>query len=235
MTPNKRSLSLVVTALASSAFLLAPRADATVSIAATFDEKVEHADAIVLGKVVRQESKLDEARGMILTYTTLQIEKTLKGGAPQQVTIVTPGGKVGDLQQTTIGVPTFEEGKDNVVFVRNTKSGPTVLYFDQGAYDVVRSGSERVVKPVATDAVHVDMQRGVAAAPEEPRELRTFETAVRGAHARARHNRMELLERQRRNLEAQTTIGAMVAENKWLIVLTALGIVLAAVQFIRRS
>ncbi|HEX6179042.1 MAG TPA: hypothetical protein VF057_11835 [Thermoanaerobaculia bacterium] len=232
MTPNKLSLSLAAAVLAGFAFV--PRASATVSVAATFDEKVEKADAIVLGRVVRQESRLDESRGMILTYTTLQIEKTLKGGAPKEVTIVTPGGKVGDLQQTTIGVPSFERGSENVVFVRNTKSGPTVLFFDQGAYDVVSERGEKVVRPVASDAVHIDEQRGMAVAREHPRALRDFESAVRTSVARARQNRMDVLERQRQKLESQTSITALLAENKWLIFAAALGIALAAIQFIRR-
>jgi hypothetical protein len=211
-----------------------PQAGATVSIAASFDEKVEKADAIVVGKVIRQESRFDESRGMILTWTTFQVEKTLKGGAPAEVTIVTPGGRVGDLQQTTIGVPTFQRGAENVVFVKNTRSGPTVLFFDQGAYEVVSLKGEKIVKPVATDAVRLDEQRGVAVAPEHPRPLRDFEGAVRGAERRARQNRMDVLERQRHTLEEQTSISAHIAENKWLIVLTALGLALAAIQFIRR-
>lgn len=235
MTPNKLQLLLAAAAVLAVSTVTPRPASATISIAASFDEKVENADAVVLGKVVRQESRFDESRGMILTYTTFRVEKTLKGGAPAEVTVVTPGGKVGDLQQTTIGVPTFEQGAENVVFVRNTRSGPTVLYFDQGAYDVVAERGEKIVRPVATEAVHLDTQRGIAASPEQPRALREFEAAVRSSHARARQNRMNLLERQRRQLEEQTSIVAVLAENKWLVVLTALGLAIAAVQFLRRT
>src|SRR5688500_1966982 len=175
MTPNKQSLSLAAALLAGSALFAVPRAEATVTLAASFDEKVENAQAIVLGKVLKTESRYDEQKRFILTYTTFEVEKAIKGGTPQQVTLVTPGGKVGDVQQTTVGVPSFHEGDEKIVFLRNTQRGPTVLFFDQGAYEVQRERGERIIRPVATEAVRIDEQRGMAVAPETPRTLREFE------------------------------------------------------------
>ena len=234
MTPNKRSLPLAAALLAGSALIAVPRADATVSIAATFDEKVEHAAAIVHGRVVKQEARFDEEKKFILTYTTFEVAKTLKGGTPNLVTVVTPGGRVGDVQMTTIGVPQFREGSENVVFLKNTRRGPTVLYFDQGAYDVVSERGEKMVRPVATDAVKIDEQRGMAVAPEAPRTLREFETAVGAAERRVRHNRMEMLEKQRQAQEV-TSIWTTLDENKWLVFIALLGVALASVKFLRRS
>jgi hypothetical protein len=234
MTPNKRSLSLAAALLAGSALVAVPRAGATVSIAATFDEKVEHAAAIVHGRVVKQEARFDDERKLILTYTTFEVQKTLKGGTPNLVTIVTPGGRVGDVQMTTIGVPQFREGSENVVFLKNTKRGPTVLYFDQGAYDVITERGEKMVRPVATDAVKIDDQRGLAVAPEQLRTMREFETAVSAAERRVRHNRMEMLEKQRRAQEV-TSIWTTLDENKWLVFIALLGVALASVKFLRRS
>ena len=235
MTPNKIAFPMAAAVLAGSAFLAAPNASATVTIAASFQEKVEKADAIVLGRVMRQETRFDDEKRFILTYTTFQVEKAFKGGVPPEVTIVTPGGRIGELQQTTVGVPEFERGDENVVFVGNTRRGPTVLWFDQGAYDVVREGGERIVRPVATEAVHLDAQRGIAAAPEPARTLREFEAAVQRAEQRTRQQRMDLLEQDRRRVREEASVWRTIERNKWLVLFAALGAIMATLHFIRRS
>ena len=230
MTTNNRAISLAGLLLA---LVVMPRAGATLTKAATFDEKVSNSAAIVLGHVVRQESKWDDQHRWILTYTTLQIEKAFKGVPGQQeITIVTPGGRVGDVNQATVGVPDFAEGTDHVLFVRNSSVGPTVLYFDQGAYDVAKNGSERVVQPVASDAVQIDTQRGMAVAAEEPRTLPEFERAVQASERRAGVNRMEMIRRQQQAL--QPSLGATLSRYKYLVAIALLGIALASWQFIRR-
>src|SRR4051812_15750434 len=176
MTPKTRRLSLgLATVLA-----LAPlTAQATLSRAMSFDDKVEHAASIVVGRCVGQQAQWDANHKLILTYSTFRVEKTLKGMPAQEVTVVTPGGVVGTIAQDVIGVPRFHEGDDHVIFVRNTNSGPTVLYFEQGAYQVVDEGNERMVKPLVSSAVLMDTQRGIAVAPESPRTLSDFEGRVR--------------------------------------------------------
>jgi len=236
MTANNRSISLATLLLAGAAVLTVPRADASLSEAATFDEKVNNAQAIVVGKVVKQESRFSDDRRQILTYTTFKVEKSLKGGTPQEVTIVTPGGKVGDVTQTTIGVPVFDEGTENVIFVRDTKVGPTVLYFDQGAYDLVKDDrGERLVIPVASDAVRVDTQRGVVVASEGPVSLRTFEGAIRAAEGRARHNRMAVMQNRQLKNQRKPSIWNDIADNAWIIAVAVLGTIVATIPLIKRS
>ena len=237
MTPNNRSFPLAAVVLTVAAVLAVPAARATIYEAATFDEKVSNAQAIVVGKVVRQESRFNDDRTQILTYTTFRVEKTLKGGVAQEVTIVTPGGKVGDVQQTTVGVPVCDEGSENVVFVRDTKAGPTVLYFDQGAYDVTKDDrGDKVVVPVTSDAVRIDTQRGVAVPAEEPVTMRQFEGAVRAAMERSgRFNRMATLEQQKRGQKPEkASIWSDLAENVWIIAVAVLGTILATIPLIKR-
>src|SRR5882724_5002443 len=177
MTPNNR-----LTALAAALVLLAvPAAHAAIAVAASFDDKVDNAAAIILGKCIRTESKYDPSGRWIVTYSTFAVEKSFKGDTAGEVTLVTPGGSVGNVHQSTVGVPAFREGDEHVVFVKNTRLGPTVLYFDQGTYDITTDAhGERVVAPVPTDLVTIDTQRGMAAAPADtPRTLRQFEDAVR--------------------------------------------------------
>lgn len=230
-------MPLAAAVLTVAAICAVPAARATIYEAATFDEKVNAAQAIVVGKVIKRESRFNADRSQILTYTTFRVEKTLKGGVPQEVTIVTPGGKVGDTQQTTVGVPVFDEGSENVVFVRDTKAGPTVLYFDQGAYDVVKDDrGDRLVVPVTSDAVRIDTQRGVAVPAEEPVSLKQFEGAVRAATERGgRFNRMATLDRQQRGQKPEkASIWNDLAENVWIIAVAVLGTILATIPLIKR-
>lgn len=229
MTPEIRRASLVLVAL----LALAPRpAQATIARAIEFDAKVENASAIVLGRVVAQESRWDEARNWILTYSTFEIEKTIKGAPAQRITIVTPGGTVGTIAQNVVGIPRFQQGDEHVIFVRNSRVGPTVLYFDQGAYRVAREGNDRVVTPLVSNAVLVDTQRGTAVAPEHPRSLREFEGRVRDTMRKREAIRMKMLEQSKRE---QASLWNQIQRNRLLVALALIGVALATWQVVKRS
>ncbi|HEY0155794.1 MAG TPA: hypothetical protein VGF28_00730 [Thermoanaerobaculia bacterium] len=205
-------------------------AEATIARAMQFDDKVENAAAIVVGKVVAQQSRWDESGRRILTYSTIQVEKTLKGAQAPQTTIVTPGGVVGDIAQEYVGIPRFAVGEEHVLFTRNAKAGPTVLYFDQGAYRVERNDrGERIVHPLVTSAVLMDTQRGMAVAPEQPRTLTAFESQVRESSRRIEAVRMKMIEQQR----AEASFWGQIQRNKLLVILALMGVLLATWQFFR--
>jgi hypothetical protein len=219
--------------LALAASLVAVDADATLQRAVRFDDKVDQAAAIVLGKVVRTRSQWDPSHRWILTYSTLTVEQTLKGTAPAEVTLVTPGGTVGDVNQSTIGIRPFREGDENVVFIKNTSAGPTVLYFDQGAYDVrTDDHGDKVVAPVATDAVQIDTQRG-AVESEHPRVLRDFAREVHESLERTRANKMDMM-RERQQRQQQASFVDTVLKYKLLVALALIGALLATSHFFRR-
>lgn len=231
MTANNR-LGIAAAVMAAALFAT-PRADATLARAIDFDTKVTDSQSIILGECTGSESRFDASHRWILTYTTFRVEKALKGPSVQEITLVTPGGQVGDLHQATIGIPVFEKGDQNVVFVKSTALGPTVAFFDQGTYQVTREGNERIVTPVPSSAVYVDEQRGMAVAAEQPRTLAQFETEVRRAE-RAALQRMEIIrERQRQQAEARS-LSSIILRNKALIALAILGAALATWQFLRR-
>jgi hypothetical protein len=221
--PRKAALALAV--------VLAIPAQATLMRAMPFDDKVEHAASIVLGKCVATHSQWDSEHRFILTYSTFQIEDTMKGASAAQVTIVTPGGTVGNLQQDTIGVPSFREGEENIVFTKATNLGPTVLYFDQGTYDVnPDEHGEKMVTPRPTGAVLVDTQRGAAYEPEHARTLGEFHRAVRESMDRTRAEKMEMIRAQKQ----QQSIAGILGHYKLLIALTLIGIAVATWQLMRR-
>lgn len=229
MTTN----NLFKAAVATAAFLLSgPAAEATLMRAVPFDEKVEKSAAILVGKCLKTESRWDAAKSRIYTYSTFKVEKAIKGGqrASEEVVLVTPGGNVDGVYQDAVGVPSFAEGEDSVVFVRNSNEGPTVAYLEQGAYDIVQQGNERVVTPVATEAVHIDTQRGVAVAGESARPLRSFEGEVRAAEKRVLQ-RMQVVEQEKRD---QASLWGAVKRNYLLVALALAGAALATWQLLRK-
>jgi hypothetical protein len=234
MTPNNRPAAIAV-AIAVSLALTVPAAQAAIASVASFDEKVDNAAAIILGRCTRTESKFDPSGRWILTYSTFAIEKSLKGVTAGELTLVTPGGSVGSLHQSSVGIPAFREGDEHVIFVKNTRLGPTVLYFDQGAYEVrTDERGERIVAPVPTNLVKIDEQRGMAVAPnDEPRTLRQFESAIHESMRTAAERRQKMMATPPVKPRA-TSIVSTLADNKLLLVLALTGLALAAWQLRRR-
>jgi hypothetical protein len=234
MTPNNRFAAFALSLVLGSGAVVSARA--SIATAASFDEKVDNAAAIVLGKCVRNESKWDPSGRWIVTYSTFQVESTIKGAPAQEVTVVVPGGTVGGVHQSSVGLPAFTEGAENVLFIRNSKLGPTVLYFEQGAYDVTTDErGDKVIAPVASDAVHLDTQRGTAVPAEAPRTLRQFKSDVDRSvqSSMERKARMELV--RGRQQKDSSTLSAMIMNNKLIIGALLVGLALATWQYLRRT
>src|ERR1043166_7210364 len=224
---------LLLRAITLAVSLAATDAHATLQRAVAFDDKVDQAVAIVLGKVVRTHSQWDPSHRWILTYSTFTVEQTMKGTEPPEVTVVTPGGTVGNVVQSTIGIRPFHEGDENVIFIKNTAAGQTILYFDQGAYDVRDDHGEKMVAPVATEAVHVDTQRGAIVEPEHPRTLRDFARDVHDSMERTRANKMALVRDQQRQKQQEVSFTETLSKYKLLIALALIGTLLATSHFFR--
>ncbi len=213
---------------------LAANAHATVVEPATFEEKVGNAASVVLGKVVRTEAKWDPAHRWILTYSTFAVEKTMKGTPAPEMTVVTPGGTVGDIHQDTIGVPQFSVGSEHVVFVKDTRIGPTVLYFDQGTYDVTADDrGRRMIVPLETGAVKMSNENTRVSQAESPRTIEAFERAVRDTQGGIKQ-KVEMDMVRGRDAE-QTSIVAILMRNRALVALALAGLAFATWQLMRRS
>jgi len=71
------------------------------------------ADYIIEGTVEKVESRWNQEKTGIFTYTEMTIEKYVKGApfAENKIQIVTPGGTVGEISQWVEDQPIFHEGK----------------------------------------------------------------------------------------------------------------------------
>ena len=236
MTANKRA-SAVLAAVA--ACVLAIPAQATIARAVSFNEKVAQADSIILGKCATTRSDWDASHRWIVTYSTFQIEKALKGQPLNEITLVTPGGQVGTLHQGTVGIPEFHAGESNVLFVQQTAFGPTVAFADQGAYQVTTDskGTRVVIPQRSPDVVRIDTQRGVAVDNSEldgVRSLDQFEHDVQDSLRRAAQRQQASVIAPAKH-EERGSLVEFFTKNRVIIVLAGMGIAFAAWQlFLRR-
>jgi hypothetical protein len=221
---------------AAALFLLALPLHASVAPAIPFEDKVRNADAIVLGRCVATESAWDPTGRWILTRSTFQVEKALKGAAVPAVTVVTPGGQVGTLRQETVGVPRFERGSENVLFVKNSSVGPTVLYMEQGAYQVEERDGQKTVQPAAAGLVLVDNQTGRAIGGESVRSFREFEGEVRRVleRDRERPQRYDVAApKQPQKKTPGAELGDLAKRYRFVIALAVLAIALSTYLIIK--
>jgi hypothetical protein len=235
MTANNRRVLL--TALLVAAVLATPfRAGATLVRSVSFDDKVGNAEAILLGRCTATRTGWDPEHRWILTYATFAVEESMKGAPIREVTVAIPGGSIDGVHQSSVGITPFEKGDERVLFVKNTRVGPTVLYFDQGAYSITKSDKgERLIIPAVSESVRVDSQRGMAVPVEEPRTLRQFVIAVRESERRIDAVKMQMLERQRlQQQQQQSSLGSLARRYWFLIALAGIGAALATWQLVRK-
>lgn len=245
MTPNNqfsrlRLRALLVSGVAGGLLTLALPAGATLARAVSFDEKVASADSIVLGRCLRTESKFDPSGKWVVTYSTFAVEKSFKGDGPGEMTLVTPGGKINGLHQRTVGIPEFEQGDAKVLFVKGSILGPSVLFFDQGTYELAKDArGETTVAPIESAAVLLDSQTGKVTRSEEPiRTLRRFEQDIASSLRRTGGKQIHEFSAAGAQPEKRATsvwqeTVEFARDNKLVLSLVALGLLIAMVQLLR--
>src|SRR5437763_12422249 len=81
------------------------------------------ADAVVYGRVIRRSSACAKGGAQIFTSVVLHPIETWKGTPGSMVTVLVPGGEVGDLSQTVQGAAAFRDGEEVVVFLHRRAPG----------------------------------------------------------------------------------------------------------------
>jgi hypothetical protein len=122
--------------------------------------------------------------------------------------------------------------------MKNTRVGPTVLYFDQGTYSVSKDNKgERVITPMIAESVRMDTQRGFAVPVEQPRTLQEFVSEVRSAERRIEAVKMQMIERRRQmqsQQQQQASLGSLARRYWYLIALAGIGAALATWKILQR-
>ena len=177
-----------------------PAARATSVIPPTFPELVAEADAIVRGRVVdiaARRATAPDGTPVIKTFVTFAVERTLKGAATREVTLEFLGGTLGDESLVVTGMPRFELGTSDYLFIeRNGVQFCPLVAVRHGRYRLLRDAAGREFVARDNAVALTDVTQVVLPLTDLPPALRAtgaagalspavFETAVIAEAARA--------------------------------------------------
>lgn len=109
------------------------------AIQQTLKQLVDNSSDIVRCGVTEKVSFWNEEKNFIYTRVTLQVEESLKGSqsVPSDITVIVPGGEVGEKGLGVEHAARFELGEEVVVFLRPLKGSDfMVTAWKQGKYTV---------------------------------------------------------------------------------------------------
>lgn len=137
-----------------AAFFL-PATHATTLARLSLDQLTVGSAAVARVRCVRVESRWEN--GSIWTVATADVVETVKGSLPTEITVRTPGGRVGHLTATVDGTPRFTAGSEVFVFLAPLRSGGfTVAGWVEGTFRIsrdARTGGETVTQDSSSFAV----------------------------------------------------------------------------------
>jgi len=172
---------LRVLAFSVAAVLCSP---AATLIRLSMEEMAQKSTAIVRGKVVSTRTAF---RGpMIYTFATIQVEEQWKGAPAATVEVATPGGRVGNQEQSFSGSPKLTPGASYLFFLWTGKNGMTqIIGLCQGLFDVRLSatGEWMVSRPAITEMLLDPQTRQPVS--DDPAVMRLKEMSARISRALA--------------------------------------------------
>lgn len=163
-------------------------AQASLVLAMELPDLVEAAEHIVLAEVTNVSSAWSPDRERILTTVELNVAEAWKGPQSQgrRVTLVQPGGVVGEIEMRVHGMPTFTVGERSVLFLTGTPArvvglgqGRRFLRFDRPSRRWMVEGGDR--SAAVTRALDGALD---PAAPEKAESLDGLRSRVRALVAR---------------------------------------------------
>lgn len=119
---------------------------ATTVVPPKFDELVNESDYIVRAVVKSVVSEWREKQGQrhIFTFVELEVLEVIHGKPPQPLVLEMLGGQVGDEAMVVQGIPKFEVGQEDILFVRgNGRQFYPLTAAMHGRYPVVRERGGR--------------------------------------------------------------------------------------------
>lgn len=101
----------------------APRAHASLVRAMDLAALTSTADQVVVADVAKVESQWDKDHRTIYTTVEIQVQESWKGSPPSDGKLVLrqPGGTVGEIEVTVVGMPTFSVGEHALLFLKRTQ------------------------------------------------------------------------------------------------------------------
>jgi hypothetical protein len=161
------------------AFLLFARAShASLVQALDTTELAKRAGHITVADVLSVQSAWDQSHKKIFTTIELSVVESWKGGAQpaSHITVVQPGGTVGDISMTVFGMPQFTVGERVLVFLRGTTGAAGVVGMAQGKLPMTRDASSGkwtvgIANSAGLERVPLKGKTGASTTVESPRSL----------------------------------------------------------------
>ena len=153
-------------------------ASAAVAVPASVEELARTSDAVVHGRVRSVGARWSSDGRRIFTRVEVEVATVLLGSAPSRLTVVVPGGVVGDLGQRVDGAAAFAGHEEVVVFLERTDgSAFRVRGLAQGKFSVANGVARPDLSHLAfaPRALRAGERRAEAMAVEE------LERRVKGA------------------------------------------------------
>ena len=135
---RRRAARVGVVVVGLAVALSSGRARASIVVALDLPELVRQADHIAIVDVTDVRSAWDSTGSRIFTTVDLKVVEVWKGGmdpagkAATHITILQPGGTVGDISMTIAGLSAFAPGERAVVFLRGTTARAQPVGMAQG-------------------------------------------------------------------------------------------------------
>jgi hypothetical protein len=144
-------------------------------------ELTSAAEQIIVADVAKVESRWDEGHRAIYSIIELRLQESWKGTPPGngKMVLLQPGGSVGQIEMTVVGVASFSVGERALLFlehgiVAGLGQGKRSLRWDE-------SSKRWMVGPADTSsAVHINRQGQIRTAPNtRPESLDDLRAKVR--------------------------------------------------------
>ena len=180
---TKRSLVLCVVVC----LMVARAAFSTTVIQPSFDELVSKAGLIFVGEAVDTRSVLETTRDgrRIVTIVTFDVSSVIKGSVGLRTQLTFLGGTVGGETMEIAGMPKFQVGDRDVLFVSSAaRSASPLMGMWHGRFRVVEDPASGQLRVRSFDGKPLLMgldtrQSGLRGLSKGPLVLSEFEAAVR--------------------------------------------------------
>lgn len=109
-----------------------------VSVPQTTEQLVKNSSDVIRGKVVSQQSQWDDPHQTIFTEVIIEISDVVIGSLEKarSVSVLIPGGEVGDTGLFVEHAPGFADGEDVVLFLTEVQDAYVVTSWEMGKFSV---------------------------------------------------------------------------------------------------
>jgi hypothetical protein len=121
---------------ATAVLALAAVAAGSVAERLSLAELVRRSDTIVVAQVLGTDTRWSEDHQHLYRRVSFEVEERWKGQGPDQIVLLLRGGELDGIQERALGVPFFDDGAREVLFLRRRGEVHTLVGMGQGAIEL---------------------------------------------------------------------------------------------------